>query len=169
MKTLITIMTLFVVSCNTTSKEAAACPDFVKERTEREAVLFFHRPISGSTYQLFLFPVYDIAKDGIQDSLVLNKQVTAGVSFSVASDDKQFSDILRTAKNIELVDHDSLAPNYRNIYYSYIRVNILSDLQELKKDKELSQKKLTLMSGTEISLKYYFIPFFELEVLESKK
>lgn len=169
MKTLIVLMTLLFVSCNTIKKKGLDCPDFEKEKTEREAVLFFHRPISGSTYQLFLFPVCDIAKNGIKDSLVLNEQVPAGVSFSVASDDKQFQDILRTAKNIELVGHDSLALNYRNIYYSYIRVNILSDLQELKKNKELSQKKLTLTSGTEISLKYYFIPFFELEVLESKK
>lgn len=129
MKTLFALMILFVVSCNSPSKESTPCPDFVKEKTGRDAVLFFHRPISGSTYQLVLFPVCDQSREQLMDSLVLSGQLSEGVSFVVVSDDKQFQDILRRSSKVDLVTSDSTGWNFKHIYYSFVKVDILSDIQ----------------------------------------
>jgi len=144
----------------------ATCPNFINDRTGRDAILFFHRPISGSTYQLFLFPKCDQSNEHFKDSLTLSGQLTEGVSFSFVSDDKQFQNILRTSNKVDLVTSVSTGWNFKHIYYSFIKVDILSDMREVKPHTKEIQMPLILKSGAEISLKYHFIPYFKLKVFK---
>lgn len=150
------IFILLAASCQQLPDRKEDCPGFLDEKTGRDAILFFHKPISGSTYEMLLFPVCN-SSDTNQSKDVFFPKLGDGISFNVTSDDERYKRVFKEARNIHLNNRDSLAWNLQNIYYKYVNVNILSDVFSPTSEYRTAEKKLIMDSGEVLLLKYQFL------------
>lgn len=144
---------MLILSCHQKLKEID-CNEIINDSFKGNAIIFFHKPISGSTYQFFLFPQCNADLNNKLDDVSAWGHLPEGVSFDITSDDQRFKTIFNNAKKINLKDRDQLAENLRFIYYCFAKVEFSSANDGFKNKEEL--KKLTLDSDTVI-LKYHFI------------
>lgn len=151
---------LLLFSCNQQSKIIQCdLQNSTRNKFTGSAVIFFHKPVSGSTYQFFLFPVCDIKGEEELEIFLKQHQLADGISFNITSDDERFKTVYTTSRKIELKSRDQLAENFRSIYYSFRHVEI-GDIESIVKvNIQKSEKKLVFRSGNEVIIKYCFRSF----------
>lgn len=162
-RNILLICSILIFSCHQKPK-GTNCNDFIKGSFNGRAAIFFHKPISGSTYQVFLLPLCNTGRDNKSDSLSLDSLGT-GISFNITSDNVQFKTLYKNAKKISLKGRDQMAENFRSIYYCFAKVEVLFDYNDTKKTIEES-KELILESGRLI-LKFHFVSYVSFKIIDS--
>lgn len=144
---------MLIVSCQQKPRETG-CNEFIEQSFKGKAAIFFHKPISGSTYQIFLIPLCNGDFDSKLEESSLWKNLGKGISFNLTSDDSQFKTLHKNAQKVNLKGRDAMAENFRSIYYYFANVEVLCDNNGTKPMEE--SKKLILESGS-VMLKFHFI------------
>jgi hypothetical protein len=152
-KNLFLIYIILVVSCQQKPHETG-CNEFIEKLFKGKAAIFFHKPISGSTYQIFLIPLCNAGFDSKSEEPSRWANLGKGISFNLTSDDPQFKTLYKNAQKESLKDRDQMAENFRSIYYCFAKVEVLCDNNGTKTVEE--SKKLILESGS-VMLTFHFI------------
>ena len=150
------IFVMLIASCQQKPEETG-CNDIIETSYKGEAAIFFHRPVSGSTYQIFLFPLCNAGSDKSKlkeppDWSSLGK----GISFDLTSDNPQFRILYNNAKKANLKGRDQLAANFSSIYYFFANVDVVCNQDGAKGVEE--SKKLIFESDS-VTLKYHFLSY----------
>lgn len=145
---------MLIVSCQQTPHKYS-CEEPIQQLFEGNAAIFFHQPISGSTYQIFLFPLCDANFNTKLKKPSPWASLGKGISFTLSSDDPQFKILYKNAQKISLKGRGQMAENFRFIYYYFANVEVLCDNDDIIPAEE--SKKLILKSES-VMLKFYFKP-----------
>lgn len=131
---------MLILSCQQKPRETV-CDKSIDESFNGQAAIFFHKPISGSTYQIFLFPTCSTNFDSKLGESSPWDSLGKGISFSITSDNPQFKTLYNNAKILDLKGRDRMAKNFRTIYYCFTKAEVLFDKSSLKKQSK-NQKNL---------------------------
>lgn len=142
-----------IVSCQHKPHESV-CNEFIEQSFKGKAAIFFHKPISGSTYQIFLIPLCNAGFDSKLEELSHWANLGKGISFNLTSDDPQFKTLYKNAQKANLKGREQMAENFRSIYYYFTSVEVLCDKNDTKTVEE--SKKLILESGS-VMLTFHFV------------
>lgn len=160
-KCFILICLISILSCHQKQKETD-CNDLSEQSFRGTAGIFFHKPISGSTYQIFLFPLCNEGLEDKLEELTSFHRLRKGISFNITSDDPQFKAIYNNAKKISLKGRDHMGENFKSIYYCFAKVEVSYADGGTKKTSE-ETKELKLESGSVI-LNFHFISQAKLKI-----
>lgn len=83
------------------------------------AIAFYHKPISGSGCEVKFIPTcqYEIVRgDSLPKFNYNDISSSEGVSVVAGLDDSTFAELFNKSKRLSVVNHDSLASEFRYIY-----------------------------------------------------
>ena len=141
-----TIFILFVFAC--TSREQRLCTELDGTPYTGQTVILYHQPISGSTYELFLFPVcgLELREPGrIWDSR------GPGISLNLTSDDPMFRLLAEAAVKLPLKVNENLAENFKSIYVCRAQIRMKDYLIS---DRGEKSKKILKLNNDIATLHY---------------
>ena len=147
--------------CNQKSK-VKKCDEFAGMEFKGEVVIFFHKPISGSTYQIFLFPFCNNVRDKESEVGFSWPKVGTGISFNITSDNPQFQTLNKNVQKIDLKDREHLAQNFRAIYYCLAKIEIF--YSDLVSNIKVESMVLTFDKSRKV-LRYRFVSFGNLKTI----
>ncbi len=155
---------LALSSCiqNTNKK---SCEGFINGEFRGNAIILFHKPISGSTYQVFLIPVCNLDTLTSLSELSSTNKIASGISFSITSDDERFRFIKDKSQSFFLKGRDHLGENFRHIYYSLVETKIVLSEDVMGFDNK-EEMKIILESGNEMEFKYNYVSSLRLKKFE---
>jgi hypothetical protein len=162
-KNIFFICFILILSCHQKPREMD-CNELIEESFNGKAAIFFHKPISGSTYQIFLFPLCNVGFDNKLEEPSYWTNLRKGISFNLTSDDPQFKTLYNNSRIKNLKGRDQMAENFRSIYYCFAKVEVLCDQDGTKSVEE--SKKLILESSSVI-LKFHFISYVNFKIVDS--
>ena len=148
------LLTLLIFgSCKGTLKKDCDAP--IGGHYQGRAMIFFHQPVSGATYELFIFPLcaekYPMDIEDKSSVFTFGK----GVTFVCTSDNAVFRSISTGAHRLTLLGRDSLAKQLQSVNYRI--VNVKFHEKESKSDTDGNpqhHRYFSLVNGTKISLSY---------------
>jgi hypothetical protein len=138
------------------------------------AVIFYHKPVSGSTYEMLLFPVCGDApgsnvKGITGEDISKEFKFQKGVSFNIASDDSLFFSVLHTSHNLSLNGKEKFTKSLQSIFFNVVYIefsNAENNTSQTTSNKTSEvNKKLNLGAGREVELTYYFSNRMEIDSL----
>src|SRR5450631_3777334 len=101
-----------VMSCKNLS-----CPGIQDGKYRGYSVAFYHKPVTGSIYELIIIPSCSDSVDLIVKFMNGHKfKDMTGVSVGMNSRNLIFKGILDNSTELKIVNNDSLAPEFRRIY-----------------------------------------------------
>jgi hypothetical protein len=148
---------MLLLSCN----NYRSCTGIVNGKFSGYALAFYHKPVSGGNYEMFIIPVCD------EDSAMLSGDLQAnisrinllsGFSYTVNINEGRFIEVFKKSKKFELTNNQSLAPQFREIFVCPLYVEfsgIQNDTESITGSiKKSLKKKLALENGKELTLDY---------------
>jgi hypothetical protein len=148
------------ISCCTPQK-GTDCIGIKEGQYRGKAMLFFHRPGSGSTYEILLFPI--CGKNVSSDIATWPKdfEIKPGVSLNLVSDDSLFKKILNHSRLWSLAKREQLDKSLQSIYVATadIEVNGIENVTRTitGSNKDTIKAELYFSNGKDISLSYVYI------------
>jgi hypothetical protein len=142
-----------IISCQHKPRKTV-CNEFIEQSFKGKAAIFFNKPISGSTYQIYLIPLCKAVFDSKQEESSQWENLGKGISFDLTSDDPQFKYLYKNAQKERLKGREHMGENFKSIYYYSTNVEVWCDNNDTKTKEE--SEKLIFESGSVI-LKYHFI------------
>lgn len=137
------------------------CVGIKEGRYKGKAMLFFHRPVSGSTYEILLFPI--CGKNVSSDSATWPKdfEIKPGISLNLVSDDSLFKKILNNSRLWSLAKREQLDKSLQSIYVATadIEVNGIENVTRTitGSNKDTIKAELYFNNGKNISLSYVYV------------
>lgn len=150
-----------VLSCPQKPQDTG-CNEIIDGSFEGKAAVFFHKPVSGSTYQIFLLPFCNADYNSKLKEPFSRDNLGIGISFNLTSDSPQFKSLYSNTEKLNLKGRDRLAENLRFIYYCLAKVEISYSRDNSKISEEA--KKLMLDSN-EVVLKFHFVSSVDFKII----
>lgn len=157
-KFLLSLILIFI-SCNSDKKEN--CKSIEAGKFSGNAIVFFHRPISGSTYELLFFPICnDISSTSEIKTNISKIKMRKGVSIVLPSDDVFFKTIDSNSFKLRLIESKDVNSIFWSINASFIYVKFSNAENttplSINNPNRGIEKILTFENGSKVSLIYYF-------------
>ncbi len=166
---IISVVLLSILSCN----KNHTCIGIKDGRYGGYGLIFYHMPVSGSSYELVIVPTCSDSLDLVGEIVNGTKlKNMIGVSVNMNSRNTFFEGIYKNSVRLRLFNNDSLAPQYRVIYICPVYIQFENADNATKiitwgRDRILSEK-FTFKNNWEMSLDYFLstkVRITELRVL----
>lgn len=153
----ISIIFLLFVSC----EHKVHCVGISSDHYEGVGQIFFHKPVSGSSYEFIFVPV--CCQEDFKGEIVVDSaKLSTGVSFLVTTDMSITKEVVLGARRLPLDGHSNLAEQFREVYICPVYLNI----EGITNDTEATTNQLNvnvrkeMIIGNQIFLITYFYSNF---------
>jgi hypothetical protein len=166
---IIPLYLLILLSCN----KYHTCVGIKDGKYSGYGVVFYHKPVTGSSYELIMVPTCNDSIDLIGRVKAGKLTNMLGVSIDMNSRNPLFDEVYRNSAKFRFLNNDSLAPEFRLIYVCAVNIQFDNADNDTKLVTHLSSdiltEKIVFEDSSEISLKYFIateVRITELRVLK---
>ena len=125
------------------------------------AIVFYHKPDSGSMAEISIIPTCGdtLNLKGDIESSIKELKIFEGVSYAVGIRDSSFIKVLERSQKINLLNNQTLASELRVVYAcpDYIEFNGAENITESTTGSKQNSihKKLVFENGQQVTLEYF--------------
>jgi hypothetical protein len=136
------------------------------------AVAFYHKPVSGSGCEIKFIPTCRnelTTKNSPTEVDYAGMSSSEGVSVVVSLNDLRFKNIFENSKKIKVVNHDSLAQEFRYVYVCPVELRfsgVENNTPTNRENKDFFEEKLVLQNGNTVHFKYFYSNQIEIQSLK---
>lgn len=150
-----TVFILLLVSCRC----KADCVGVTSTHYEGNGQIFFHKPVSGSTYEFIYIPVCGMKPNGKLD--LRTENLLPGVSFTCTSDSPLTREVLKAARRFSVNSYSNLAEQFQEIYICpiYIDIEGLVNAKVNSDQQSENNKKVMTIENRKVIITYFYSNF----------
>jgi len=165
------LLVLFITGC----KRKPECNGVNKNQYTGYGIIFYHLPISGSSYELIIIPMCGDTtglglRNGIQNNLHKLKMLK-GISVTIGSNkDSSFKTIFEAPQKLKLINEPTLAAEYQTIYACpvYIEFSGANNVTQsvIGGSKDNIHDTLKFENGQQVILDYFLTDALKVIMIE---
>jgi hypothetical protein len=122
--------------------------------------IFFHKPVSGSSYEFIFVPV---CQGNFKGEIVIDSaKLSTGVSFVVTTDMPITKEVALRARKLPLGGHSNLAEQFREVYICPVYLNlegITNDTEATSSQLNVNVRKEMIIGNQKLSITYFYASF----------
>jgi hypothetical protein len=152
----ISIIFLLFISC----QHKIDCVGISSDHYEGMGQIFFHKPISGSSYEFIFIPVCQ--RDFKGAFVIDSANLSTGVSFVVTTDMSITKEVVRGARRFTIDGYSNLAEQFREVYICPVYLNIegiTNDTKATTNQHNVNVRKEMIIGNQKISITYFYTNF----------
>lgn len=165
MRIIISISSIFllIASC----QHNRSCIGVSSDHFEGEGQIFYHKPISGNSYEFIFIPVCQ--RDFKGELVIDSANLSTGVSFVVTTDMSITKEVVCGARKYKIDGYSNLAEQFRDIYICpvYLQIEgITNDTKTITGQHDLNVKKEMIIRNKKVVITYFYSDFLKIKAFK---